>query len=277
MRIRADVTRLLLGFRGMALLRAWPMGDPDVAGVHLAAMRELLDAEDGERVVEIDDEGLAAAYEAWATAYDDEPNGLIEAEQHVMEDLIADLPPGRALDAACGTGRLTAVLVGRGNEVVGVDRSDAMLAAARRKGIPARFVLGELDALPVPDRSFDLVVCGLALTHATRLDRPIAEMARVVRNDGSVLLSDLHPLAAATGGQAQPQRADGTRLLARNHVHWTGDYVRAFRAAGLEIERCEEPRVDRAFLDTVADDLRDVFEAAWLGMPVAIVWLLRRP
>lgn len=66
-------------------------------------------------------------------------------------------------------------------------------------------------------------------------------------------------------------------VSSRNHVHWTSDYVRAFRAAGLEIERCEEPRVDRAFLATVSDDLRNVFEAAWLGMPVAIVWLLRRP
>lgn len=45
----------------------------------------------------------------------------------------------------------------------------------------------------------------------------------------------------------------------------------------MRIRADEEPRVDRSFLATVADDLREVFEAAWLGMPVAIVWLLRRP
>ena len=277
MRIRADRTRLYLGFRGLALLRDWPTGDPEVAAAHIEVMRALLDGRDAPGEIEIDDHGLAAAYELWATFYDDEPNGLIEVEELFVEALVADLPEGVVIDAACGTGRHAALLSSLGHDVIGVERSAAMLDVARRKGIAGRFLLGDLHALPLADASADLAICGLALTHVTDLGPPIAELARIVRPGGHVLLTDIHPIAAALGGQAQPGRPDGTRMLARNHVHWASDYIAAFRDAGLEIVRCEEPRAARTFLHSIEHaELREHLEAAVLGLPLAMIWLLRR-
>jgi ubiquinone/menaquinone biosynthesis C-methylase UbiE len=139
-----------------------------------------------------------------------------------------------------------------------------------------RFVFGDLHALPLADGCADVAVCGLALTHVTELLGPVTEIARIVRPGGSVVVSDLHPVAAALGGQAQPARPDGTHMLARNEVHWASEYVAAFREAGLEIERMEEPLVDRAFLESIEHaGIRDGLEAA-VGLPVALVWLLRR-
>jgi SAM-dependent methyltransferase len=274
-RFRADVRRLLLGFRGLALLRGWPAGDPTVAARQMDAMRALLDGD--EIALEIDDDGLLAAYEVWAATYDVESNALIRAEEMVVAELLGDLPVGRAVDAACGTGRHAQTLSSLGHDVVGVDQSEAMLGVARRKGLDGRLVRAELGAIPIRDESVDLAVCSLALTHVIDLTHPISELARVVRPGGWVLLSDLHPIAAATGGQAVPSREDGSRMLATNRAHWPGDYIRAFRGAQLEIERCEEPRVDDALLAGIEDpDLRESLEAATIGLPIALIWLLRR-
>ena len=91
------------------------------------------------------------------------------------------------------------------------------------------------------------MTCGLALTHATELGPAVAEIARVVRPGGHVVHSDVHPFAVETGGAGGiPQ---GGRLARRDDQPpaWVSDYVRAFVAAGLAIERCEEPLVDEGF------------------------------
>jgi len=276
-RYRADLRRLLLGFRGLALLRGWPTGDPTLADAQIEEMRRLaLDPAAAEHLA-IDDEGLDAAYELWSSTYDDEANGLIEAEEGVVADLLRELPAGLAVDAACGTGRLMRLLADRGHDVVGVDRSPAMLRAARGKGFNAHLLQGDLRSLPLRDGVADLVVCGLALTHVDELDPAIDELARVVRPDGHVIVTEFHPIAVATGGQAQIPRADGSLLLARNLVHWPNEYVNAFVAAGLEVIRLEEPIAEERFLATIRQpSIRAALADAVLGLPLAMIWFLRR-
>src|ERR1051325_4197558 len=68
-------------------------------------------------------------------------------------------PPGRrTLDLACGEGRLSRDLERLGHEVVGVDRSPAMLAAAREAGPDIETHLADAASLPFADESFDLAV-----------------------------------------------------------------------------------------------------------------------
>lgn len=89
-------------------------------------------------------------------------------------------------DLGCGTGNASEYLAELCAQVIAIDRSEGMLAAARKRLAGARnirFVRGELEALPLPDRSVDATVCVLVLHH---LDRPIValrEMARVLRAD----------------------------------------------------------------------------------------------
>ena len=276
MRVRAEFRRMLLGLRGLALLRNWPTGDPDEAERIMAEIRRILD-DPTLGAIEIDDDGVSEAYELWSSTYDSEPNGLIDAEERAVVEILGELPPGRAIDAACGTGRLAARLEALGHAVIGVDASTGMLTAARAKGLAASFVRGDLHALPLADAAADLAVCGLALTHVGSLRGPIAELARVVRPGGHVVVTEFHPFAVATGGQAQPARPDGSRMLARNLQHWTSGYVDAFLAADLEIVRLEEPILDERFLDTIAaHELREAIRDSWIGMPLALIWLVRR-
>lgn len=97
--------------------------------------------------------------------------------------------PGlRALDLACGTGDIAFGLAARGADVVGLDITHRMLQLARAKGTTARFVTGDMLALPFRDEAFDVVTTGYGLRNVPDLRQAIAEMHRVLR-PGGVLLS----------------------------------------------------------------------------------------
>jgi len=118
----------------------------------------------------------------------------------------AALRPGqRALDVACGTGRLTEALglaVAPGGEAVGIDRSQAMLARARRRAagrdgsagstpVPLRYVEGDALALPFDDGSFDAATIAFGLRNLADYRAGLAEMARVVRPGGRVVVLEI--------------------------------------------------------------------------------------
>ncbi len=118
----------------------------------------------------------------------------------------AALHPGqRALDVACGTGRLTEALaatVGPGGEVIGIDLSGAMLQRARiRAGrVGAGRTAGaatpaylEADALALPfeDASFDAATIAFGLRNLPDYAAGLAEMARVVRPGGRVVVLEI--------------------------------------------------------------------------------------
>jgi ubiquinone/menaquinone biosynthesis C-methylase UbiE len=99
-----------------------------------------------------------------------------------------------AVDVACGTGRVTAMLAERWPRVTGVDPSEAMLAVARTKNLSASFEHGAFDAIPLEDGAADIVTCALALTHVVDLGAAVAELSRITRHGGAVVLSDIHPV-----------------------------------------------------------------------------------
>jgi ubiquinone/menaquinone biosynthesis C-methylase UbiE len=274
----AKLGRLRVGLRGLALLRDWPFGDPERADEQLDAITDLLAHRDEPPMNEaLNLEGLDhdEGYAAWAATYDDPGNALLLVEEPVLRSILEDVPLGDAVDVACGTGRVTAILCDLGHHVTGIDLSEAMLDRARAKGLPATFVTGSFDPLPLADDSVDLVTCALALTHVTDLRPPVREFARILRPRGRVVLTDIHPFATATGAQAFFRRADGSRAVTTNHQHWPSDYVHAFSNAGLVVERCEEPLVDEAFTASLSDEVRGIAESALTGLPLLLIWVLR--
>jgi ubiquinone/menaquinone biosynthesis C-methylase UbiE len=277
MRLRSD--RLLLGLHGLALLRGWPFKDPAEAAQEVLAIRELCgdaDVPPMSDVLEVDALDTAGAYASWSETYD-QPNPLISAEEPAMLGFVEDLEPGLALDVATGTGRLARLLASLGHVVIAIDASAEMLRMGRRRDLAVSYALGDLGRLPFRDGSLDVVTCGLALTHVADLGPPIAEMARVVRPGGHVLLSDIHPVAVATGTHAFFRRSDGSRGTTRNEIHWPATYVAAFVAAGLVIEGCEEPVFDDTFVQAIPEGaVRAAARESLLDLPFALVWRLRR-
>lgn len=265
-----------MGFAGLALLRAYPLG----SRTKLIREIELKLNEEGwlDDEIEIEEFDSEVGYQHWAETYDSLPNPLIELEEPVLHSMIDGRRAGTAVDAACGTGRLTAYLIDRGHHVIAVDPSEAMLAKAREIASGADFRSGSLLDLPVADGTADLVVCALALAHFEELERPVLELARIVKPGGHILLSDIHPLPVATGAHAFFRTGAGRRAMVRNHVHWPSQYLRAFRAANLRLVDCVEPVITDLTLDKISGDspTRHWAEQALLGLPFALIWELER-
>lgn len=111
----------------------------------------------------------------------------------------ADLAAGeRGLDCCTGTGDLAFELAQRvtgSGAVVGIDFSEQMIGRARQKaderGVPIEFLVGDAMELPFPDASFDAATVAFGIRNVADLDRALAEMTRVVRPGGKVVILEI--------------------------------------------------------------------------------------
>jgi demethylmenaquinone methyltransferase/2-methoxy-6-polyprenyl-1,4-benzoquinol methylase len=141
---------------------------------------------------------VRAMFDRIASFYD-VMNGVMTAGlHHRWRSRAADLanagPGDRVLDVATGTGDLAIELAGRvapGGEVVGSDFSEKMLELARRKAPGLRFEWGNALDLPYADGEFAAATVGFGARNFGDLDRGLAEMARVVRPGGRVVVLEI--------------------------------------------------------------------------------------
>jgi ubiquinone/menaquinone biosynthesis C-methylase UbiE len=242
--IYQDPLAYLLGLEGIALLDAWA-GDHDRAftEARLAEIRRLLDDEQlRDRGVLVEQVSTATVYEQVSAGYDaDAGGGLFATDEPVVAEYLASREPGVALDAACGTGRFAEFLAKRGHQIIGVDTSPGMLAHARRRVSAGEFHVAELDRLPLPDDSADVIVCALALVHVPRLHPVLAEFARVLRPGGDLVISDLHHELVTRGSVITARGPADEPCIVATYRHQLGDYLRAALSLGQQVRRCEEP------------------------------------
>jgi SAM-dependent methyltransferase len=299
---RVRVGELLLAIEGLALARHLFGGDPDTVARRVDGLRATLATLDGALetsstgpeddgreddgpveafAVELSEAGVSDGYDRWSASYDEAENPLLTVEEPILRDLIADLAPGTALDACTGTGRHAALMSALGHSVTGFDQSARMLELAKAKVPGAVFAEGDLGATPLDGEPFDLVVCALALTHFPSLTQPVAALAALTRSGGRLVLTDMHPMAVLLSGQALfNDAADGGTRFVRNHVHQVSDYLAAFAAAGLTVERCVEHLLapGEGPMANLAGHLRPEATAdAYVGMPYVLAWALTRP
>jgi len=160
------------------------------------------------------------------------------------------------IDVACGPGVVSRAIARKVGSVSGVDLTPAMVEEAKKRadeeGIRnVDFALGDATALDFPDATFDGAITRLSLHHVPAPARVVAEMARVVRPGGSVVLSDL---AADDDHEAAAWREEIERL--RDPSHWaclTPERLRKAGAdAGLVVEDEKTVAVDIDFDEWLA-------------------------
>ncbi len=183
----------------------------------------------------------------------------------LLLDHLTLAPDLSILDVACGTGFPTfelAQLSGDSCQVTGVDLWDAALDRARRKqalyGVHnVRFLRADAAALPLPDRSFDLIVSNLGLNNFERPQQVLAECARVANPAARLLLTTnvVGHMAEVYEAfrQVLVERADtaSLELLAAQEAHrGTRDSVRALvHDAGFVVTRLVEDSFSLRYLD----------------------------
>lgn len=117
-------------------------------------------------------------------------------------------------DLGCGTGNAAEYLAPLVERVIAVDRSEAMLSAARKRlegQRNVRFVVGALERLPMPDASLDAVVCLLVLHHVEDVPAAVGQMRRVLRTQrggGVALIVDM----------VEHEREEYRRLMGHRHL-----------------------------------------------------------
>ena len=196
-------------------------------------------------------------YERLAPVWHETEDNLYN--EHLERRAVRRLLPGdlgrcEILDAGCADGAHAAWLAGRGARVTGVDVSPAMVAAARRRAVPgAEFLVADLARrLPFPDGRFDGAVCSLTLHYLDDMAPALAELARVLRPAGWLVVSVDHPARTAGPGDRYFDPAVLSEVWHKGGVevtvHWwrrpLSHLVDGLADAGFVIERLDEPRPD---------------------------------
>lgn len=114
--------------------------------------------------------------------------GRDAAWKRQMMARLPDEQPARCADLACGTGDLTRALAARypDAQIIGIDLTPEMLDRARRLTAQPRieYRQGDMNELPLPDASVDVITGGYALRNAPDLDTALREIRRVLRPGG---------------------------------------------------------------------------------------------
>src|SRR3954467_12993982 len=147
-------------------------------------------------------------YDRFAETYENERHrGYHRLIDELELDLVRRYGAGKdVFEAGCGTGLLLREAAGVARSAVGLDLSRGMLAPAKARGL--KVVQGSLTEVPLPSASFDLVYSMKGLAHIQPSERAVAELARLVRPGGHLLLEFYNPyslryLAKRVGGPAR--------------------------------------------------------------------------
>jgi len=122
--------------------------------------------------------------------------GMFASWAPILVDAVALQPGDRVLDVACGTGAVTRVVADRlagTGRIVGLDINAAMLGVARgvieRAGSSAEWCEASALEMPLPDASFDVVVCQQGLQQFPDRAAALGECSRVLRPGGRLALA----------------------------------------------------------------------------------------
>lgn len=199
-------------------------------------------------------------------------------------------PPCRTLEVGCGEGRVSRDLRERGYDVVGLDSSETLLAAAREADPEGQYVLGPAETLPFASESFELVVAYNSLMDVTEMAEAVAEIGRVLVPAGALCACITHPMVDSGRWRDEQtfvidepylgrKRYEGTfereglpPFTFRGWVYPLESYSRALEAAQLVIEAIREP----AMPDALARQRPGVSPHRWQRLPNFLVFRAAR-
>jgi SAM-dependent methyltransferase len=195
-------------------------------------------------------------------------------------DAVESGPGLKALDLCCGQGNVSAALLDRGCEVVGIDFSRAMLAFARQRAPTATFIEANAQDLPFRDAEFDIVVSNLGICHVPDQPRALAQARRVLRPGGRFAMTvwggpDISPCFELVYGVIKAYGSPDVSAPPGPDFH---QFARREVAARL-LSEAEFTNIELAIVDCAwhLDAAEDLFDIYAKGTVRAATLLARQP
>lgn len=213
--------------------------------------------------------GVQEGYAEWSRTYESVVQDAMDLRIMARLSSIDWARSDRALELACGTGRIGTWL--RGQEVRrldGVDFTPEMLAQAQAKNVYDRLVQADIQQTGLAAGTYDLLVMVLADEHLPDLAPVYREAARLASRRAMFVVVGYHPYFLMHGIPTHFDRAPGQSVAIESHVHLTSDHVKAAAAAGWLLAEMEEGVVDEEWI------ARKPKWAKYRSQPVsfALVW-----
>lgn len=211
------------------------------------------------------------AYRLWAASYDSE-NPVTQLDQAAVVSMTPNLAGRSLLDAGCGTGRRLP-RSGRNEPrlAIGMDLVREMLDRKSGNDSDSRtLVVGDLEALPFANSTFDVVWCRLVMGHIRTIDGVYRQLARVTRKGGTIIITDFHPDAAEAGYARRFEGVEGQKFEVEHHIHSASEHLRSAAASGIELVDRLDPRIGPAVKFFYDDAGRSQQYARQKGMPIVL-------
>jgi ubiquinone/menaquinone biosynthesis C-methylase UbiE len=182
-------------------------------------------------------------FDLWAQVYDIRSNPLLMLEERCATPLLPPLHGADVLDVRCGTGRwLTKLEALNPASLTGTDSSATMLERARAKVHSAtKLEHRECSTLSGEDSSKTFVLASFVLSYLSDLHGFATECARILRPDGWVLISDMHPVTAEKRGWTRSFRVEGEKFEIEVHSRSLEEIVSVFQGYGFDLTVLIEP------------------------------------
>ena len=196
-------------------------------------------------------------------------------DQPMIEKLLGpNLEQQQILDLGCGSGLLSKALIKKGAQVSGIDFSDTLIEIANHECPEGDFRLGNINDLPFPDLSFDVVVSALVFHYEQDLLPGFSEAKRVLQRNGRFIFTIHHPIQEVLEKDDDPssrrlrpyfhnEAYDWEMLESmslRSYHHTFETISEALFKAGFAIEQIVEARAPEALKTNhprIYDDTRD--------------------
>lgn len=187
-----------------------------------------------------------------SNGWDDSARAWIESvgergdwgREHVLDPVMMErIHAGRfrnALDVGCGEGRFCRLLKAAGIAAIGIDPTTQLLETARSRDPGGDYREGRAERLEFPDDSFDLVVSYITLIDIPDYKAAIAEMARVLKPGGALLLANLTGFTSACASRGWV-RDDAGAYLHYPVDRYLDEFPFWFEWSGIRVENWHRP------------------------------------
>jgi malonyl-CoA O-methyltransferase len=186
---------------------------------------------------------VVEAYDRWSPFYDTYDNPMVFMAAEIVNRSLAGAAGAAVFEFGCGTGRNLAALTSFGaTEISGCDLSEGMLKVARARIPRADLFRHDMSqAVPVPDRTFDLTLFCLTLEHVSDIGPPLREAVRITKASGRISIIEIHPYLSLEGVAAHFDE-EGVDVRMPTYPHQFEHYLNAFAELRVAVASCREWR-----------------------------------